>query len=213
MLLEWVAWGYIEAVEEFMHQFDSDDEKIDHVVFACGSGGTAAGITLGLTLAYHENNNISNVPNIHAVGVCDYPDYFYDTISTIAKEMGLDVPSILPTSETVTTRDSSLEDFIRDHLIVHQGKGKGYALSSTEELDFIVQFAVETGICLDPVYSGKALFQFIEEVKKNPESYRDSRIVFWHTGGSLGNFEKVEALSAKLRSVSQVERMDVYGNK
>mmetsp|Transcript_44528 Transcript_44528/g.49916 ORF Transcript_44528/g.49916 Transcript_44528/m.49916 type:complete len:454 (-) Transcript_44528:1020-2381(-) len=207
------TWGYIEAVEEFMHQFDSDDVKIDHVVFACGSGGTAAGITLGLILAYREDNNISNVPNIHAIGVCDYPDYFYDTISAIAKEMGLDVPSILPTSETVTTRDSSLDVFIRDHLIVHQGKGKGYALSSEEELNFIVQFAVETGICLDPVYSGKALFQFIEEVKKDPESYRDSRIVFWHTGGSLGNFEKVEALSANLRSVSQVERMDVYGNK
>lgn len=207
------TWGYIEAVDEFMHQFDKDDEKIDHVVFACGSGGTAAGIGLGLPLAYHENNNIDNVPKIHAVGVCDYPAYFYGTITAIAKEMGLDMSSILPGSEAASTCDTSIEEFVRDHVTVHQGKGLGYASSTSEELDFVVKFALETGISLDPVYSGKALFQFMNEVKENPESYRNSRIVFWHTGGSLGCYDQIEALSDTLQLVSPVERMDVYGKK
>lgn len=193
-----------------MHQLDSCDEKIDHVVFASGSGGTAAGISLGLTMAYHQNRNMPGLPKIHAVGVCDNPDYFYDTITTIAKDMDIDVSSFY---EGKTRAYTSIENFVRDHLIVHQGKGRGYASSTAEELDFIIQFAVETGICLDPVYSGKALYQFMKEIEENPDSYRNKRIVFWHTGGSLGNFEKIDALRAKLQSVSTVKRMDVYGRK
>jgi len=205
------TWGYIEAVDEFVHQLDK--ERVDHVVFACGSGGTAAGISLGLPLAYRENNNVENTPKIHAVGVCDYPDYFYGTIAAIAEEMGMDTSSVLSGSERTGTSDPSIEEFVRDHVTVHQGKGVGYASSTSEELDFIVKFALETGISLDPVYSGKALFQFMNEVKGNPETYRNSRIVFWHTGGALGNYEKIESLSSTLQSVSPVERMDVYGAK
>ena len=201
------TWGYIEAVEEFLHQLDADNGRIDHVVFACGSGGSAAGIALGLSLAYHENRNMGVLPRIHAVGVCDDPDYFYYTIASIATEMGLDLSSLLPTSEI------SMEDFVRDHMFVHQGKGLGYASSTAEELDFIVKFALETGIVLDPVYSGKAMYQFMKEMQENPDSYRNSRIVFWHTGGSLGNYEKIESLTATLESISPVERMNVYGRK
>jgi len=183
-----------------------DDNKIDHIVCACGSGGTAAGIALGLSLAYHENssNIAGDMPSIHAVGVCDNPEYFYGTIASIAKEMGLDTTDI---------GDTSIEGFIRDRMIIHQGRGLGYASSTAEELDFIVKFSLETGISLDPVYSGKALFHFMKEIMANPESYRNSRIVFWHTGGTLGNYEKVEALSAALQSISPVRRMDVYGRK
>ena len=206
------TWGYVEAVDEFMNQIDGDNDGVDHVVFASGSGGTAAGISLGLTLAYLENDDVDNSPTVHAVGVCDYPDYFYETITSIAKEMGLDMTSISSESG-IETYDTSIEDFVRNSLIVHQGKGLGYAASTQEELDFIIKFALETGISLDPVYSGKALFQFMNEVKKDPESYRNSRVVFWHTGGSLGNYEKVESLKGTLQSISKVERMDVYGKK
>lgn len=204
------TWGYIDAVDEFMNQVDGGNEKIDHVVFASGSGGTAAGICLGLSLAYLENKIADKSPTVHAVGVCDHPDYFYETIASIAEEMGLDLASVSLESGTGTEK-ASVEDFVRDNLIVHQGKGLGYASSTQEELDFIIGFALETGISLDPVYSGKALFQFMNEVKQNPESYRNSRVVFWHTGGSLGNYEKVESLRGTLQSISPVERMDVYG--
>ena len=199
------TWGYIEAVDELMNQIDEDSDIIDHVVFACGSGGTAAGISLGLTLAYHENENIENLPKVHAVGVCDYPDYFFETIASIAKEMGLDM--------TEVPCCTSIEELVRSGMIVHQGKGLGYASSTPEELDFIIKFALETGISLDPVYSGKALFHFMKEIKENPESYRDSRVMFWHTGGSLGNYEKVESLGRTLQSISPVKRMNVYGKK
>ena len=210
------TWGYIEAVEELMLQIDGMDKEqtdnIDHVVFACGSGGSAAGIALGLTLAYCEKKRIEAMPKIHAIGVCDDPNYFYATIASIAEEMGLDLTTLPFVSEAIS-QDISMEDFVRNHMTVHQGKGMGYASSTPEELDFILKFAIETGIVLDPVYSGKAMYQFVQEMKMSPDTYRDSNIMFWHTGGSLGMFEKVEALSSQLEKVSPVKRMDVYGKK
>ena len=134
------TWGYIEAVNEIKSQFNG--EAVDHIVFACGSGGTATGITVGLALVYKDEQD--KLPNIHAVGVCDDPDYFYQEIADIARDMGLEVPSDTPSSP------KSIEEFVKDHVILHQGKGLGYASSTEEELEFISKFAVETGIVLDP---------------------------------------------------------------
>lgn len=181
-------------------------------MFACGSGGTAAGITLGFALSHHHNKDEHTMPKIHAIGVCDSPEYFYNEVNNIAQEMGFDVTELKkPFKET--QGEDSLE-FVKDNLIPHQGKGLGYAHSTQEELDFITNFALETGIVLDPVYSGKALYHFImHELDEHPENYEDSKILFWHTGGSLGNYDKIEALSTTLQKSSQVTRMDVYGKK
>ncbi len=184
---------------------DSSSEfAFDHVVFATGSGGTAAGIVVGLSLAFgslgvgHPAASGKSAPKVHAVGVCDDPEYFYRTISSIADEMGI----VLPPAMTSTDK------FIREAVTVYNGKGRGYAFSSDEELDFIVQFAIETGISLDPVYSGKALYYFLEKVvKDDPEAYRNKKLLFWHTGGSVGLFEKGDALLERLNLSSQVERI------
>jgi len=140
------TWGYIEGVEELLNQIDESDASIDHVVFASGSGGTAAGISLGLSLAFHEKHKIDSMPKVHGVGVCDFPDYFYNTITSIAEEMGLDMTSV---SRSATNMDdTSIEKFVRESLTIYQGKGIGYASSTPEELNFIVNFALETGISL-----------------------------------------------------------------
>ena len=60
------------------------------------------------------------------------------------------------------------------------------------------------------VYSGKALFRFMQEVKNNPNEYRDKRILFWHTGGSLGAYEKIESMKQNINTSSPIKR-DVYG--
>ena len=197
------SWGYINGVEELLDQWkgmktsNGSTISLDHVVFACGSGGTAAGITLGMALAR------SSKPKVHAIGVCDHPDYFYEHVSKIADEMGLVLPSYLST-----------EDFIREHMTAHQGKGRGYASSTAEELEFIARFALETGIALDPVYSGKALCHFINHaVYEDPESFRDQNILLWHTGGALGLYDKEDALCSTFRDISPVSRLDVYGKE
>jgi len=207
------SWGYINAVDELMDQLQSTQESLpdfalDHLVFATGSGGTAAGISLGLSLAYgklgdgHPASKGEAWPKVHACGVCDNPDYFYNTMTDLAKEMGL------------LLDESSVEDFVRDSLTVHQSKGRGYAISTDEELQWISQFSVETGIALDPVYSGKAMFHFLTEIlEDNPEAYRNSNILFWHTGGALGIYEKGVDLAERLGANSPVKRIDVHGKK
>lgn len=46
-----------------------------------------------------------------------------------------------------------------------------------------------------------------------PEEFRNSRIMFWHTGGSLGVYDKIDALAPSLERLSGISRMDVYGKK
>lgn len=194
------TWGYIEAIHELKDQLNG--EKVHHVVFACGSGGTASGITLGLALGYKEERE--KMPEIHAVGVCDDPEYFYQEVKRISQEMDLDLSGV--------STCESIEGYIKECMTVHQGKGKGYASSTKEELSFIVNFALETGIILDPVYSGKALFYFMEELKDHPEKYRNTSILFWHTGGSLGVYDKIDEMSDMMSNISSVERLNAYSS-
>ena len=133
----------------------------------------AAGIALGVACAFQGDTN-SIAPKVNAIGVCDSPDYFYEHVSKIAEEMGFQAPE-----------GKSIESFIRESMTVHQGKGLGYATSTPEELQFIKKFALETGIVLDPVYSGKALYNFlgpILESEEEAETFRGKSLLFWHTG-------------------------------
>jgi D-cysteine desulfhydrase family pyridoxal phosphate-dependent enzyme len=181
------TWGYLQAVDELAQQWD---EPLDHVVFATGSGGTASGIALGLALCP------SFSPKVHAVGVCDDPEYFYSMIAEIATQMGLGL-------------DQDTLEFVKQTLVVYQGKGLGYAVSTTQELSFCTQFAKETGVALDPVYSGKALYHFVTQVlEQDPDTFRDSTVLFWHTGGALGMYDKTNELA--FDDASPVKRLDVY---
>lgn len=207
------TWGYINGVDELMQQIETkpgeDAFALDHVVFATGSGGTSTGIAVGLSLAYgklgegHPAAVGQTAPKVHAVGVCDNPEYFYQAMSSLADDMGFCLPN-----------HTTTDQFMRDAVTVHQGKGRGYAFNSDEELDFIMQFAMETGITLDPVYSGKALYYFLKKVVEgDSKEYRDKNILFWHTGGAIGLYEKGDDLVERLNAASPVKRIDVYAKK
>ena len=204
------SFGYLLGVDELVSQWqdmhNNDKSTIDHIVFACGSGGTAAGIVLGIALIYGalDSATTGHMPVVHAVGVCDSPDYFYEFVAKIADEMGI----LLPAELGMTT-----EEFVRKYMIVHHGKGLGYAVSTDEELDFISEFGVETGIAIDPVYSGKALYNFFNYVMEEEQaaSFQGKNVLFWHTGGSLGLFEQEDKLLSRLKVQSPVKRLDIYG--
>jgi len=195
------TWGYIQGVDELLSQLDQVNGKVDHIVFACGSGGTAAGIATGIALAYAAKQNNKTIPKVHGIGVCDNPDYFYAFVAGIVQDMGLVLPD----------GTSSVEDFIRQHLIVHQGKGLGYAMSTKEELEFVSSFARDTGIVLDPVYSGKAFYNFmLQLVDEQPNDFRGKTILFWHTGGALGLYDKCHDMETDLVQSSPCTRIDIY---
>ena len=135
------------------------------MVFACGSAGSAAGLGLG-TYLYAKAHPTSNYkfkfeqgvpPPIHAYSVCDTPEYFYDFIdTTILPQMGF-------------KNESEKKFGSRQFLNVKNAKGIGYARSSDAELEFIHNVARTTGVVLDPVYTGKAFYKFVQEIKADPE--------------------------------------------
>ena len=159
-------------------------------MFACGSGGTAAGLTLGCKLS-----GISATCLVHAVGVCDSPRYFYDHIDHVAHELG--VHQVVGPAEGLC--------------MVYQGQGIGYAKSTSEELQYLTKFSRKTGVVLDPVYSGKAMFQFVNHiVPNNPEVFKKGhRILFLHTGGTLGLYAKETDLLPWLNDGENITKMAV----
>jgi 1-aminocyclopropane-1-carboxylate deaminase/D-cysteine desulfhydrase-like pyridoxal-dependent ACC family enzyme len=87
----------------------------------------------------------------------------------------------------------------QEWLSIYPGTGKGYAKSTAEELAFIRDFASTSGIVLDPVYIGKAMFYFFTSVLPNEAKFhRGDKILFLHTGGVFGLYDKATELEPLL---------------
>ena len=68
-------WGYICAAEELLEQ--GLDRDFDDLVLAAGTGGTAAGLAIGLHLA-------GSRVRVHGVPVCNDAAYFYAHVDEYA---------------------------------------------------------------------------------------------------------------------------------
>lgn len=147
-----------------------------------------------------ESQIMHHLPISKLMSFVPSTEYFYNHVSKIADQMGLVVPP-----------DETTESYIRSMFTAHSGKGHGYAQSTPEELAFISDFALETGIVLDPVYSGKAMFHFMTHVLENPESFVGKNILFVHTGGALGLFGQGPALLPTMSQLAPTKRLDIYG--
>lgn len=44
---------------------------------------------------------------------------------------------------------------------------------------------METGVVLDPVYSGKAVASMLDEMRAEPDAWAGRKVLFVHTGGLL----------------------------
>jgi D-cysteine desulfhydrase len=172
------TWGYLEAMREVQEQsiaaFSTDGYFTD-IAMACGSGGTSAGIALGARLSGMNQR-------VHAFAVCDDEDYFYSFTDGL----------ITGLYESSVARDAI--PLSRSLMRVSMAKGSGYAVSTREELEFVKSIAEATGVILDPVYSGKALFKMMNEIKANPEEWEGRKVLFFHTGGLLGLWDKEDQL-------------------
>lgn len=75
---------------------------------------------------------------------------------------------------------------------------EGYAKYNSELIDFINDFKKQTGVLLDPVYTGKMLFGILDLIKKDqfPEN---SKILAIHTGGIQG----IDGFNEKLNKKEQ----------
>lgn len=161
--------GYYNCLNEIVMQEQDIDKHFDTIVVATGSGGTYAGLYL--------SNKINNYgKKIVGFAVCDSNEYFKDVVYKI----GQDALSFIGKSCQI----------LKDDMIFYDNYvGIGYALSTSDELNFIKKIARLEGLILDPVYTGKALKGLYDEIKSG--NFRDSEnILFIHTGGLFGLFPK-----------------------
>lgn len=175
------AFGYMETIKEIV----STGVHYDHIIVGCGSGGTVAGLAIALRLTGHSTK-------LHAVGVCDNPKYFYDHIREVAIELGINF------------------DFYgqpEDWCNIYNGQGIGYAKSTSEELKFLAGVASVTGVVLDPVYSGKALYHFANHLV-NAEIKAGEKVLFIHTGGTYGLYDKASQL-LEILPQNDVQKMTI----
>ena len=178
------TWGYLAAVEELQQQQQQQQAPahFDHIVVACGSGGTAAGLALGCRLAGMGSA-------LHAVNVQHSPEAYYELIGREAAQLG-----------ATPERDGT----VREWLSIINGGGLGYGVTRAAELAMIARVGQASGVLLDHVYTGKALYHFCEHARANPDAFRGKRILFWHTGGLPGLQAKETDL---LGFVPPVERL------
>eukprot|EP00238_Polyblepharides_amylifera_P007448 CAMPEP_0196587590 /NCGR_PEP_ID=MMETSP1081-20130531/57954_1 /TAXON_ID=36882 /ORGANISM="Pyramimonas amylifera, Strain CCMP720" /LENGTH=369 /DNA_ID=CAMNT_0041909809 /DNA_START=87 /DNA_END=1196 /DNA_ORIENTATION=- len=179
------TWGYLEAVAELERQLAGGCPigTVDELVTASGSGGTAAGLALGCHLSDLKCK-------VRAYGVCDDPSYFHGHIQSIFDQ--LSAPASSP-----------------DILQCEQAKGRGYAVSSDDELELIQQVALTTGVVLDPVYSGKALYMLLKDMAADPLEWLGKKVVFIHTGGLLGMYDKCRQLQPLTEGLNKASRFVV----
>ncbi|KAB5531724.1 hypothetical protein DKX38_018394 [Salix brachista] len=175
------TWGYIEAIREIEQQVQSTTGRIkfDDIVVACGSGATIAGLALGSWLG-------SLKAKVHAFAVCDDPDYFYNFVQDLIDGLKAGVDS-------------------HDIVNIQNAKGLGYAINTSEELKFVKQIATATGVVLDPVYSGKAAYGMMNDMAENPKNWEGRKVLFIHTGGLLGLFDKVDQMSSLVENWGRME--------
>ena len=157
------AWGYVRCMAELAEQIGP---KTATLVYAVGSGGTAAGLIAGCRLL--------DLPyRLIGVCVCDDRPTFQQRIAQILRQMdaryGLDV-AVEP--EGIEIWDSYV--------------GRGYALSRPEEVHTLTQVIRQEGLVLDPVYTGKAFHGLMTEIRAGRRL--GEPIIFIHTGGIYALF-------------------------
>lgn len=158
------AWGYIEAVRELKTQITQLGLKIHRVLCAAGSCGTLVGLACG---AWLERWDV-RVTGISISSTLERKQAFLQrSIRETCDYLGIPFDDVWPLVE--------LYDYA----------GAGYARSVPEEVQFIARVAACSGLVLDPVYTGKALFGFFDLCRQGfvrPEE----NVVFFHTGGLPG---------------------------
>jgi D-cysteine desulfhydrase len=122
---------------------------------------------------------------IVCVNVCDDADYFRRAIGDVCDAAIADYQ--LPVHV----------DRHKDIEIIDGYVGRGYALSRPEELLLICDLARTEGIFFDPVYTGKAFYGMVSELKKDPGCFGGT-VLFLHTGGLFGLFPKADEIGAVL---------------
>lgn len=172
------AMGFVAAVGEVKAQLDEHKIAIDHLIVASSSGGTHAGMAVGLDV-------FGLAAHITGIGIdkgqwgdVAYESQLADLANQTAERLGI---GAIYSADEFRVR--------RDYL------GRGYGVMGDLEQEAIALFAEQEAILLDPVYTGRTMGGFIDMVR-NAELGPDDTVLLWHTGGVPAIFSYAKELNA-----------------
>lgn len=152
-------WGYLDVIHELKKQVDL--KKIDGICLAAGTGGTAAGLLVGIA-------QLKLNLKVYAVNVLYSKKEIHNKIMNLAEGCVLDYKLKCRINEK--------------NLVILDGYSKeGYKNITDKKLRLIKRFAQYSGIILDPAYTGKAFTAFYKNFL-----FSKKKVIFLHTGGLFG---------------------------
>ncbi|WP_339339161.1 D-cysteine desulfhydrase family protein [uncultured Oceanicoccus sp.] len=170
-------WGYIAACKELKSDFAREKIQPKHIISATGSGGTQGGLTVGNTL-YDLG------ATVWGINVCDDEAYFLNKVSADIDQWYQGYQHQI---------DAAFDPEQLQINVIDGYVGAGYAQASEQVFELIKTVARLEGLILDPVYTGKAFYGMLEQIRQGRFADTDD-IVFVHTGGIFGLFPQRDQL-------------------
>ncbi|MEH0158072.1 pyridoxal-phosphate dependent enzyme [Limibacter armeniacum] len=143
----------IPGCMEIVKEVNAVTEEYDYICSACGTGGTLAGIIVGM----NNNKKVIGFPALKGA------DFLSDDINTLLHESEVD--------KAFNNWELNLD--------YHFG---GYAKKKPELMSFIKGFQERTGVELEFIYTGKMMFG-IYDLIQNGFFKRGEKVIAVHTGG------------------------------
>jgi 1-aminocyclopropane-1-carboxylate deaminase/D-cysteine desulfhydrase-like pyridoxal-dependent ACC family enzyme len=158
------AVGFIHAA----HEIAQGGTRYDAIFHSTSSGGTQAGLDVGLQLYGQEQ--------VKLVGVsADDPK---DSIAAHVAEIIAGIADLLEVDRAALARPLEVDDgFI----------GAGYGIPTDAGREALRLLAATEGVVLDPVYTAKAMAALLARVRAGAFT-EHQRVLFLHTGGQLALF-------------------------
>lgn len=161
------AISYVQAFLEMAEQAQALNMDVDCVIFASGSGGTQAGLTVGAEA-------LEKKCGVLGISVSEEKKTYRKRVAEIVEDTvrALDLGGCF-----AENRLKVLDEYL----------GEGYGIVNREVTEVIRLVAEAEGLFLDPVYTGKAMAALVDLIKKGyfrPEE----NVVFFHTGGTAALF-------------------------
>jgi D-cysteine desulfhydrase len=156
------ALGFVSAMHEIAPQLGEHDILRPIIWHASSSAGTTTGMVRGA----HETGL-----DIEILG---------SSVGDPASEVTEHVRILLAESDALYGHRSGEARWriIDDHI------GRGYGLTTPEELATQVEATRLTGLLFDPAYTGKLIHGLKQEIDRGRFT-ADDDVVFWHTGGGF----------------------------
>ena len=159
--------GFVEAAFEIASQIEELEPAPDVIILPTGTGGTQAGLVLGLAMAGLD-------------------------VPVIGLSTGKTREELIPAMAALASKASELLQWRGEvpceaWRVDDRFYGSGYAMPDHSDFAAIAQTARLEGLFVDPVYTGRAL-KGIEALIAEDNVPGRNPILFWHTGGHAALF-------------------------